>query len=334
MQNARAIARKLGLGHVKRTIMRSAAPPVSIAPTATKSSSSDIAEKFWDEVPKLDLTRGFWSNPFVNKVATDATGGRWFLEYVRDKYFGGKPAKSALSVGCGIGDIDRIAYQRGIFERVTGVDFSAGSIETARTAAAAENIPATYIRTDFNVDGLPKDQKFALIFDYASSHHVENLERLYLEIERTLADDGYFVLYGYCGPARMQWTAQTIELVDELLSRMPARLKPMSKLERPTIWAFLANDPSEAVRGPEVVDVARAVLDVVEEIEIGWTLSHPMFSRNSFEFDPQNPHEQALIHLVCEYERQLLKHHIIPSDNKVLVCRRRAVDPCRPARSS
>lgn len=291
------------------------------------------AEDFWSSLQTADPLRGYWANPYLGEIAEGKTGGKWYLEYVRDKYFGGKPAKHALSVGCGAGEVDRAAYARGVFDKITGIDFSHGGLEVARKEAEAAGLPATYIRKDFNQDTLPDAERFDLIFDYASSHHIANLEHLIKEIERVLADDGIFVLYGYCGPARMQWPTRVIEQVNKMLSRMPERLRTaMPILGRPSLWEFMAGDPSEAVRGPEVVDVIRSVFDVVEDIDIGYTLSHPMFSQNAYSMDPNSPSEQSLFRLVCEYEQLLMESNVIGCDTKVMVCRRRPLDHFRPAR--
>lgn len=245
---------------------------------------------------------------------------------------GGRPARHALSVGCGAGEIDRAAFSRGVFSKVTGYDFSTDGIEISKREAKRTDMPSFYKRLDFNLEPFPTESTFDLIYDYASSHHIEKLEGLMKEIERVLDDDGVFVLYGYCGPARMQWTPQVTDLVNELLMRMPMRLRPMAELHRATIWEYMSGDPSEGIRGPEVVDVTRAFFEVVEEIGLGSTLTHPMFSNNAYALNPEDESGQALFRLVCQYEQLLIKNNIISSDVRLLVCRRRKSDRFRPER--
>lgn len=290
------------------------------------------AEKFWETIQTSDPLPVYWDHPYLKECFRRHTDGKWYFEYVRDKYFGGLPAKRALSVGCGAGEVDRDAFELGVFSHLTGYDFSTGGVEVSRKMAAEIGMPSEYRRVDFNLEPFPTDARFDLVYDYATSHHVEKLEGLIKEIERVLDDDGIFVLYGYCGPARMQWTPQVTELANELLMRMPLRLRPMGELHRATIWEYMSGDPSEGVRGPDVVDVARAFFDVVEEINLGATLTHPMFSNNLCAFDPDNGDEQALFRLVCQYEQVLIANKIITSDVRLLVCRRRRHDPFRPER--
>src|SRR5579883_284087 len=297
---------------------------MEVTSPSDSQSAAEKAEEFWGTLQTADPQRGYWSHPYLGETIAAKTNGQWYLEYVRDKYFGGKPARCALSVGCGAGEIDRIAFKRKIFSKLVGVDFSAKGIDVARQAAQADGMPVEYVRADFNSDKLPDAEQYDLIYDYASSHHVSNLEHLMMEIERVLADDGYFVLYGYCGPARMQWPPLVIEVVNELLSRMPLQLRSaMPVLGRPSIWEFMSADPSEAVRGPEVVDVTRAFFDVIEEIDYGCSLSHPMFAQNAFQMNPNDAIDQALFQLICEFEQILVAHGILRSDMKLMVCRRR-----------
>lgn len=300
------------------------------------TADAERAERFWAPRDAAEVRLGYWSQPYLNEVFTSHTDGKWYLNYVRDKYFEGKPAKRALSLGCGAGQVDRAGLRDGVFEQVLGLDFSHASLEAARRDAAAEGLTgATYRRADFNVDGVPGDVRYDLIYDHACSHHIERLEVLYREVERVLEDDGYFVIYGYCGPARMQWSDRVLELGNELLRRMPMRLREaMPEISRVGIWEYMAGDPSEGVRGSEIVDLARAFFDVVEEVQIGSTLTQPMFSANSFALNPDSPSEQAIFRMVCEYEQVLIANEVLPADVRLLVCRRRRNDLRRPPRPS
>ena len=276
------------------------------------------------------VSLGYWSQPYLIDIVSSKTEGKWFLDYVRDKYFGGKPAKAALSLGCGNGEIDRIAYGKRIFASVHGVDFSAGGLEIAHAEAQKAGIPACYSRVDLNHEPIPGDERYDLVYDYASSHHISNLDNVMASVESHLAPDGFFVLYGYCGPARMQWSPRVLELSNALMRRIPMRLRSsLPEVRRPTAWEF-QSDPSEAVRGRDVIDFMRAYFDVVEEIDIGLSLSHGMFAHNAHLLNPHNESEQAIFRLVCQYEELLMSEGIIESDTKVMICKRRASDPLRP----
>jgi len=288
------------------------------------------AEEFWTSMHEKGAALGYWSQPYLVDMVSSKTDGKWFLEYVRDKYFAGKPARSALSLGCGNGEIDRIAYGKQIFSAVHGLDFSSGGIEIARAEAVKAGMPGRYSRVDLNTEPVPGNERYDLVYDYASSHHIANLDNVMSSVEAHLEPNGYFVLYGYCGPARMQWSPRVLELSNALMRRLPMRLRAsLPEVRRPTAWEF-KSDPSEAVRGRDVVDFVRAYFDVVEEIDIGLSLSHGMFAHNAHHLNPHNESEQAIFRLVCQYEDLLVSEGIIESDTKVMVCKRRAVDPLRP----
>lgn len=284
------------------------------------------AESFWAAAQTGASLPSYWSHPYLDVICQSKTGGKWFLDYVKDRYFGGRPARSAVSLGCGSGEVDRIAFSKGIFDKLLGLDFSTEGLKVAR--AAATGLPITYVRSDFNTDAIPGADKHDLIYDYACFHHVSNLDNILASIDDHLSDDGLFVQYGYCGPARMQWSPRVIDLSNNLLQRMPMRLRQsMPELGRPTIQQFHApgGDPSEAVRGSEVPEMTRAYFEILEEIDLGFSLSHPIFAQNASHIDTSDPSVDAIFKLVCQFEDILISEGLLPSDTKVIIARRRRV---------
>lgn len=63
----------------------------------------------------------------INKRTTGDEALEWFA-YISSKYFQ-NPIKSALSVGCGEGALERYAITQGIAEVFDAIDIAEGAIE-------------------------------------------------------------------------------------------------------------------------------------------------------------------------------------------------------------
>lgn len=290
----------------------------------TNTQKDQRASRFWGELQASKLGPGYWNHPYLAINTNAKTNGKWMMEYFRDKYLNGKPAPLALSLGCGAGEIDRIAYERGIFCQLHGIDFSESGIKLARESALKEKLPFSYFNVNLNQKAIPGNNKYDLIYAYATLHHIHNLEPLVVSISDHLKEEGYFLFYEYCGPARMQWSDKVMSIGNSLMCRIPMRLRmDLPEMRRPALSEFMAGDPSEAVRGYEVMDVVKAVLNVVEEVDLGWTLTHPIFCRNAHLLDPDNPADQAIFQIICEFESILIEAGIIGSDGKFGVAKRR-----------
>jgi SAM-dependent methyltransferase len=281
------------------------------------------ASQFWSGIQSSAPPPGYWNHPYLALHTNSKTSGKWMMEYFRDKYFHGRPARLALSLGCGAGEIDRIAYERGMFRELHGVDFSRAGITLARETAISQKLPFSYFHVDLNQDSIPGEGKYDFIYSYATLHHIHNLEKVVLDIGNRLKDGGYFLFYEYCGPARFQWSKKTIEIANSLMRRIPIRLRlNLPELERQTLTQFMRADPSEAIRGCEVLDVVRATLKVVEEIDLGWTITHPIFGFNAHLLNPNSDADQAIFKLICEVESILIEEEVIGSDGKFVVAKR------------
>jgi SAM-dependent methyltransferase len=286
--------------------------------------SAQKASQFWSELQTTKLGPGYWNHPYLAISTHAKTEGKWMMEYFRDKYMNGNPSPSALSIGCGAGEVDRIAYEKGIFRQLCGMDFSESGIKLAQESASRGKLPFSYFHVDLNQNPIPGNDKYDLIYAYATLHHIHNLEQLVASINDHLKHDGYFLLYEYCGPARLQWSNRVMEIGNSLMRRIPMRLRTtLPELRRPALSEFLAGDPSEAVRGYEIIDVVKAILNVVEEVDLGWTLTCPMFYQNAHLLNPDNDADQAIFRMICEFESILIEEGVIGSDGKLVVAKRR-----------
>ena len=97
--------------------------------------------------------------------------------------------KSVLDLGCGYGWHCKFAEEQGAI-RVLGLDLSRKMLETARTRNAGERI-------EYRICGIEEYEYPESTWDCVVSnlvlHYIENLERIFQSVHRTLKRDGIFL---------------------------------------------------------------------------------------------------------------------------------------------
>ncbi|WP_157879049.1 class I SAM-dependent methyltransferase [Pararhodospirillum photometricum] len=243
-------------------------------------SALDQTDQFWSNIQETQI-EGYWNWDLLAQVVHKKTQGKGIFRYISEKYFDGKGANNALSIGCGSGDFDRKAYEDRAFKKLTGVDISTYGIKAATERAEKESLPFSYHRIDLNSDFIAIEEKYDLIFAKATLHHIKNVEELLINFLKSMTDDAIFIMYDYFGPVRMQWDHRVIDIANSLMRRIPLSLREkLPEVQRTGIYEFLRCDPSEGVSGGNVLEIAKSIFEVVEEINMGSTLGHPMFAYN------------------------------------------------------
>lgn len=108
-----------------------------------------------------------------------------------------KPGR-ALDIGCGTGTNVVTLVRAGW--NVTGVDFASRAIKLAKRKVQSANTQAElYVRDATKLNGI--NGPFDLALDLGCFHTIpENLRSEYLnQLERILAPDGFWLLYGFLG---------------------------------------------------------------------------------------------------------------------------------------
>jgi SAM-dependent methyltransferase len=249
------------------------------------------------------------------------TGTLHYMDYIKQQYFP-EPAQYALSIGCGWGEQDYYAYEKGLCLRLHGIDISDGAIRQAKEQATRLGWPLTYAVEDLNRVEL--SGTYGLIFANAALHHVDKLERLYGAIANVLAPDGIFFFHEYCGPSRFQWTDKQLDICNRILALLPPRLRGhFHKVERMAYSGFSNGDPSEAIHSEEIVSLARLFFDVIEVRNGGTTLTQPLLNECIRYFKEDDETEATIIRLIFLLEEILIEEKVLESDTKLVVCQKR-----------
>jgi hypothetical protein len=184
---------------------------------------------------------------------------------------------------------------------------------------------------DFNVARL-KENYYDVIFAAASVHHVMNIEFFFEQVNRALKQEGLFIINEYVGPSQFQWREKQCEFVNKILGVLPVHFKRSldkdygrikETIEKVPKEIMDRNDPSEAIRSEEIIPLFYRFFDVIEKIEWGGTILHPLFHKIVGNFDINNEKDKIILDLIFIFEQVLLKEGVISSDFVLLIGRKK-----------
>ena len=204
------------------------------------------------------------ADPAVRRYLNTMIGGsehdwpfNWFVRFLGGRRFG-----RVLSIGCGMGALERDLIRRDLADRVDAFDGSTVSLLKAKVDAEAEGFgnAIRYFAADFNEPVLPHATYDAIFFHH-SLHHVAKLEKLLRAVMLALKPNGLLYLDEFIGPSRDWWTDDKFRFERELFeSLVPHDARIVQHLPLPVVY----EDPSEGVRSGEIMEQLRIGFDVKE----------------------------------------------------------------------
>lgn len=287
--------------------------------------SAEAEKRVSEGFPRTDWSSSPLIDQIINKRVIGVETRNW-LGWVKEKYLK-EPAGLGLSIGCGTGLLERDAIDQGLCLALEGVDIAGGALEIARGKAGG--LPVTYRQMDLESDILPPG-KYDIVFSAGALHHVNRLDFCVEQLHASLKEDGLLVLNEYTGPCRFQWEARQMKLVFEIYGFLPWKYRynylasgTVPYPQRPEICSMVADDPSEAVRSSEMLDVVERYFERIDRRKIGGTLLNPFLSGILENFDEEDELDRSFISLVAMLEESLIQCGASPSDFVVDVYRRR-----------
>jgi SAM-dependent methyltransferase len=232
--------------------------------TPDRHEHTDAAQRFWDANHSISEDPLFWmANPLCRRAINRRVTGDpnvWPLDGLA-AFVNGKKFRRGLSLGCGMGSLERWARKSGLCEHVTGIDLSPVTLDIARERAKEEGVSGiTYELGDMNQLRLPADT-YDLIFIHQALHHVVGVEKLLGRLAQALTADGLFFIDEWTGPSRDEWKPFMIERAKAIYAGLPSAWRIHGELVPP----ILAGDPSEAVRSSAIMPGVRLFFDAVEK---------------------------------------------------------------------
>ncbi len=274
-----------------------------------------------------DKTSEFWTACLEQRKAPGREAWMYAIDHPRlraglyDAYLGGldpfswmrarmpAPARHALEIGCGAGDLAFGLIEAGACEHIDAFDVAEGAIAAAQAKARGQGLRTLRFHLlDGNTWWMPRNQ-YDFVYASHALHHIENLEHLFAQAAATLQPDGVLFASDYIGPSRMQYSDAHLAAMNQALGTLPEakRLDRFGVLktdiQRRPIELYLQHDPSEAARSAEIIPVMRQFFDV-EVVPMGMSLSFEVLLDIVHNFDPDDDADNALIDGIMRMELQ------------------------------
>jgi SAM-dependent methyltransferase len=260
----------------------------------------------------------------LNERVTGDPARDWLSSWAH-RYFHGHDLR-VLVLGCGEGWLERAISEWTFVRAIDAVDFAEAAVARARERGGPK---IRYGVIDLNRDSLEPDA-YDVVIAHSVLHHIEDLEHAFDQIERAMKPEATLIVNEYVGANRFQYGDEILAMINDLLRCLPGRLRRSALedrtyevRERPTVEEMMANDASEAVRAADVMPMLRQRFEILDERLLGGTiLMHLLYDIvQNFLFD--DPHERAVIELLCTFEGALVDARRISSDFVIAAARKR-----------
>ena len=230
-------------------------------------NEDERARGFWEEHHHVAEDPDFWmAHPLGRAAINRRVSGDphvWPLDAFGA--FAGRRFPLGLSLGCGLGTLERAVRRMGLCGAVEGIDASQASLDEARAKAREEGLSGiTYRQGNLNSLVLPR-KRFDVIFFHQSLHHVRSVEKLLGRVAHALRPDGVLFLDEWTGPSRTEWTPGALARARLLFAALPAAWRKTQVLQ-PPVQVY---DPSECIRSSAILSGVRRLFDVAMERPYG-----------------------------------------------------------------
>ncbi len=264
---------------------------------------------FWDAQAAMPHAMYWFFYPSVRAhVNTLMTGSDWgwpqlWLKSQFDLAY--VPRQRGLSIGCGVGNLERSLRYLRVCETIEGIDLSAESIRQAEASAVSEGISGlTYRVADCESIDLEPESYDAVFFNH-SLHHIADPDALLARINRALSPGGFVYIDDYVGPSRDEWQLQAVADRELEGARSALSLVPESMRLGPLYPPLDLTDPSEMIRSDRILP---AIHDSFEQLRVRpyWgNLLFPLL--NVVDGDAMSrPEHEALLRTLIAREQELV----------------------------
>ncbi len=155
------------------------------------------------------------------------------------------PAGRAIDLGCGTGTNVITLAKTGW--QATGIDFASRAIQIARRKLKKQNINAKLLVGD--VTHFKIDSQFELALDIGCFHGVENKADYLTQLEKILAPNGFWLMYGFFKPDALHTgpglVPSDLEMISARALTLLSRRDGFDKKERPSAWFLYQNNAFE-----------------------------------------------------------------------------------------
>jgi SAM-dependent methyltransferase len=240
----------------------------------------------------------------------------------------GEPPRKSLQLACGSGDKSLFLFERGLSRWVDGVDASEDLVQTGEQRRRAYKAPGLFRVLDLNARTL-RPGTYDLVFASHNFHQFVALEHILEQVQTALTPRGVFVIEGYVGPSRFQWTDVQMELARVVMAMMPERLRMFrwgglkTAEGRPERKAVAAISPLESIRASDIAPLFHQHFQALASRPLGGTIQNLLYNGIIHHFAETDPEACRHIDAVVGLEDLLIDGGLLSSDFQLMIGRRR-----------
>jgi O-antigen biosynthesis protein len=206
---------------------------------------------YWDDLSRhTDLVSIWMAHPLVRAAINTRVSGDpsvWPVEALKREIAAHIPVRAAVSIGCGLGSLERSLIDEGVVSSITAIDISETAIAEARRSAGTR--AAQYVCADAREYLRARPASFDAVFFHQSLHHFDNLDELMALARTALRTAGFLYIDEYVGPSRDEWSPFKL-----LLPNVAYRMLPRSTWRPHLVRAPInREDPTEAIRSSRIL---------------------------------------------------------------------------------
>jgi len=234
----------------------------------------------------------------------------------------------SLQLMSGTGARSFYLFENGWARAVDGIDGSENAVLAAETSREACRAPGVFRAADVNSASLPRG-RYDLIFICHGLQQVTALEHVLDRVYDALTPEGVFVVEGYVGPSRFQWTESQMAMVALALSWMPERLRGFrwdavkTREGRSDRSAVAGMSAFGAIRSGEIRRLLRDRFAPVAERQLGGSIQHLLYNGIMHNFADDDAEANAHIERTWQLEDALVDSGLVASDFVLSIGRRR-----------
>ncbi|MDG4555182.1 MAG: class I SAM-dependent methyltransferase [Candidatus Competibacter sp.] len=279
---------------------------------------------YWLAVPEVQRR-------YQKKACANKPFPSW-VEYCVKEFLGSNiPVQKMLSIGCGIGGLERHLFNLNAFQHCHAIDISPRAIEIAKQEVEQLGITSIiYSVYDVEVMDLAVNQYDAVWFN-GSLHHIKELETVCNRVKRALKPGGWLFFNEYVGFNRFAFSSRQRDIIQHAFYLIPLRYRRSfvhqttnTYQETPPIpdpTEVARTDPSEAVRSQDILPIVNKLFEVVTTNNCGGSLLQFLLSGIAGNFKLSDPQSMLILNMLFEIEDALIDAGDIQSDFVVLAAR-------------
>ncbi len=195
-------------------------------------------------------------------------------------------------------------------------------LQRGRDLAKEKNISnqIKFIESDINKFEL--NEKFDLVIAHHSLHHFENLEHIFDQVDRSMADNSFFIIHDMIGRNGHKYWDDTLDVVNRIWSILPIELKYnhlLKKIEHHRVQRDCSMFCNEGIRAQDILPLLDKHFDF-EVFASFYAIANRFIDRDfGHNFKKDNPLHKSYIDMILQLDHYLCQNQLLKPTQMIAV---------------